>query len=122
MDNTALLIQRITDAQHNASVGVLIPLLMSGQTNQAAAQEWKMFATLAELYTESASPKSALDYPLEFLNWVLAHQNLTGAKDYIKYIAAAATAANAANSNGVSNEPFIAGAMKTLALHNITII
>ena len=122
MDNATLLIQRMTDAQHNASVSVLLPLLMAGRKGYDAEQEWKMFQPLSVLYAQSFNPKTAIDYPLEFLNWVLGHPNLPGVNDYIKHIVDAANAINAANQAGLDRQQSITAAINVLATYKISIV
>lgn len=122
MDNATLLIQRITDAQHNASVSVILPLLMSGKRNYEAAQEWKAFAALSVLYTQASSPKTPFDYPLQFLEWLIAHPNMPGAKDYIDHLATEATAINTAIAHGVNNTPLVSAGLNAMAQHNFTTI
>lgn len=122
MDNTTLLINRITVAQHNAAVGVILPLLMSKKKNFDSETEWKLFQPLSVLFAQSFSPKTAYDYPLLFLTWVLEHPNQSGMKDYIDHLVKAANAATADNQAGLDEQQSLTAAINSLAQHGISII
>lgn len=86
MDNLSMMLQYVAAQQQKASFMVLLPSLFSDPNSKTTVDEWTMFSPLADLFATQVAPDTVYTNPVQFLNWIFAHQGLPGAHDYVKHI------------------------------------
>lgn len=88
MSDLDTILGAVTDAQHRASVQVILPVILRSKTfySEAAIDEWQMFKPLADSFAGATAPATALNNPLQFINWVCAHPEIHGTKQYINHL------------------------------------
>ena len=111
----------IVTAQRNATIQVILPLLTNPDTiySVEAVAEWQMFKPLAATFAQQFNPATAYSEPLQFVNWLFAHPEISGSKQYQNHLTTLADQKSSDQTTQLLDIPFLLDAETTLYQHGI---